>query len=96
MRRAGHPPTPYRTTFRRGSGSLLSNAPVLSHHSPRPHDLRHTAAALMIQAGGHPKQIQAQLGHSSITLTVDRYGHLFESLADELAQRVGAVRKATS
>jgi integrase len=55
---------------------------------PRVHDLRHTAAALAIQAGAHPKQIQEQLGHSSITVTLDRYGHLFESLAEELAARL--------
>ena len=40
------------------------------------HDLRHTAASLAIAAGAHPKQIQEMLGHSSITTTLDRYGHL--------------------
>jgi len=47
----------------------------------------------MIAAGGHPKQIQAQLGHSSITVTLDRYGHLFDSLAESLAARVEALRE---
>lgn len=43
----------------------------------RIHDLRHTCAALLIAQGAHPKQIQMHLGHSSITVTMDRYGHLF-------------------
>lgn len=40
------------------------------------HDLRHTYASLLIAAGEHPKYVQAQLGHASITTTLDRYGHL--------------------
>jgi integrase len=40
------------------------------------HDLRHTYAALMVRAGAHPKYLQAQMGHSSIKVTLDRYGHL--------------------
>ena len=42
------------------------------------HDLRHTAASLLISRGANPKQIQERLGHSTIQLTFDRYGHLFE------------------
>ena len=42
----------------------------------RIHDLRHTAAALMIQAGYPPKMLQEILGHASITTTLDLYGHL--------------------
>lgn len=56
-------------------------------HAIRFHDLRHTCAALSIAAGAHPKLISARLGHSSITVTLDRYGHLFpamEALADAL------------
>lgn len=41
------------------------------------HQLRHTYASLMIAAGAHPKYIQAQLGHASIQVTMDVYGHLF-------------------
>lgn len=40
------------------------------------HDLRHTYASLLIAAGEHPKYVQSQLGHASITTTLDRYGHL--------------------
>lgn len=52
------------------------------------HELRHTAAALAIAHGAHPLTIKERLGHSSITVTMDRYGHLFpaqdEALADAL------------
>ena len=41
------------------------------------HDLRHTYASLLIEQGAHPKYIQEQMGHSSIQVTMDTYGHLF-------------------
>ena len=41
------------------------------------HDLRHTFASLLIQRGANPKYIQEQLGHSSISITLDVYSHLF-------------------
>jgi hypothetical protein len=31
----------------------------------------------MVAAGAHPKYLQAQMGHSSIRVTIDLYGHLF-------------------
>lgn len=40
------------------------------------HDLRHSYASLLIDQGENPKYIQNQLGHSSIQITMDRYGHL--------------------
>ena len=40
----------------------------------RIHDLRHTAAPLMIQAGHPPKMVQEILEHPSITTTLDLYG----------------------
>jgi hypothetical protein len=36
-------------------------------------------------AGAHPKAIQERLGHASITMTLDRYGHLLPGLGDSLA-----------
>lgn len=50
------------------------------------HDLRHTSATLLIHEGEHPKVIQARLGHSSITTTMNTYGHLLE----ETDQRASA------
>lgn len=51
----------------------------------RIHDLRHTYCALMVQAGVHPKAIQRAMGHSSITVTLDRYGHLLGNALEEAA-----------
>lgn len=53
-----------------------------------PHDLRHTHASWLIAAGEHPKAIQARLGHSSIQVTMDRYGHLMEGLDSRTADRL--------
>ena len=48
------------------------------------HDLRHTCAALLIANGAHPRAIMERLGHSSVTVSLDRYGHLFPSLDEQL------------
>lgn len=48
------------------------------------HDLRHTAAALMIEQGAHPRAMMERLGHSSVTITLDTYGHLYPSLEASL------------
>ena len=39
---------------------------------------------LVDRAGGHPKEIQARLGHSSIKTTLDLYAHLMPSLGAHL------------
>jgi integrase len=52
------------------------------------HDLRHTAASLMILQGAPPRQVMEQLGHSTITVTMDRYGHIFPSERLALAARL--------
>ena len=58
--------------------------------TPRWHDLRHTSVALAIANGAHPKAIQERMGHSSITITFDRYGHLFPGNDDEAAELLDA------
>jgi len=40
------------------------------------HTLRHACASLWIEQGHNPKQIQTLMGHSSIKVTFDTYGHL--------------------
>ena len=53
------------------------------------HSLRHAAASLFIETlGWSPKRIQAVMGHSSITMTFDRYGHLFDTKDDQAAMNV--------
>jgi len=49
------------------------------------HDLRHTAVALAISQGAHPKALQERMGHSSVTVTLDRYGHLYDGLDGQIA-----------
>jgi integrase len=61
------------------------------------HELRHTAAALAIAEGAHPLAIRERLGHSSITVTMDRYGKLFPSLDEAIAAGLDSVlRRAIS
>ncbi len=52
--------------------------------APRFHDLRHTHVALLISAGVPMKAIQDRLGHSSIVMTMDRYGHLLAEVDEAL------------
>ncbi|MFG3259034.1 tyrosine-type recombinase/integrase [Streptomyces sp. NPDC048172] len=55
---------------------------------PRIHDLRHSHASWLIAAKVPLPAIQARLGHESIKTTVDRYGHLLDSLDDEVVAAV--------
>jgi integrase len=57
----------------------------------RLHDLRHTFASQLIEQGAHPKYIQEQLGHSSINVTMDTYGHLFPNRNRGLVDRLDTV-----
>ncbi len=49
------------------------------------HECRHTYAAFMIAAGVNARALQTYLGHSSITVTLDRYGHLMPGSEREAA-----------
>jgi len=44
------------------------------------HSLRHSNASMRIQGGQNIKYLSTQLGHSSINITMDRYGHLFNDM----------------
>ena len=52
------------------------------------HDLRHTAASLMIASGADVKKIQQALGHKHATMTLDLYGHLFDAGLDVVSDRM--------
>ncbi len=56
----------------------------------RIHDMRHTTASLLINQGLHPKIVQEHLGHHSISITFDRYGHLYETDTQRLADALDA------
>lgn len=108
---SGRPVTPDDFVFPSPSGGVLHHKTFYRRDfkpavraaglppSMRFHDLRHTCASLCIALGAHPKAIQERLGHSSITVTLDRYGHLFPKLDEALTERLdelhqGAVRNA--
>jgi integrase len=52
------------------------------------HDLRHTFASLLIAQDEHPKLISEQLGHASIQITLDRYGHLMDQSYGDASERL--------
>lgn len=54
----------------------------------RIHDLRHTAASLAIATGADVKAVQRMLGHKSATMTLDLYGHLWDTALDDVAARL--------
>jgi integrase len=55
------------------------------------HDLRHSAATLLLAQGVHPRYIMELLGHSSITLTMNTYGHVLEEMKSETARHTDAI-----
>jgi integrase len=59
------------------------------------HDLRHCFASLLIAQGEHPKLISEQLGHASIQITLDRYGHLMDQSCGDASDRLEAALFAT-
>lgn len=54
----------------------------------RIHDLRNTAVALWIAAGANPKEVAARAGHTSVSFTLDRYGHLYPEADQALRDRL--------
>jgi integrase len=54
------------------------------------HDLRHSFASLLIAQGEHPKLISEQLGHASVKITMDRYGHLMDQSYGDASSRLDA------
>ncbi len=52
------------------------------------HDLRHTYASLLINNNENIKYISEQMGHASVQITLDRYGHLFPNAKREAVMRL--------
>lgn len=55
------------------------------------HDLRHTAATLMLLEGINPKIVQERLGHSDIGLILNTYSHVLPSMQEEAAEKMDAL-----
>lgn len=56
----------------------------------RHYDLRHSAASLLIAQGADLMDVKTQLGHSTIALTADIYGHIFMERKRQLARGMGS------
>ena len=59
------------------------------------HDIRHTYASLLLTDGATPVYVKEQMGHSSIQITVDIYGHLIPSSNREMVNRLDTQPSAT-
>ncbi len=74
--------TPHASSFHSG---VWRKAKRKAGVELRWHDLRHTAVALAVEQGAHALAIKERLGHSTIEVTLDRYGHLFPQLDEAIA-----------
>jgi integrase len=52
------------------------------------HDLRHTAASLLLMLGENPKVVQERLGHARVEVTLNTYSHVLPTMQKEAAQRL--------
>ena len=59
--------------------------------SIRFHDLRHTAASLLLAQGVEPRTIMEILGHSQVSLTLDTYTHIMPTLQRDAAAKMDAI-----
>lgn len=55
------------------------------------HDLRHSAATLLLSLGEHPKVVQERLGHSTIGVTMDIYSHVLPDMQRNAASKLNAL-----
>lgn len=64
---------------------ILKNAKI---ERKRVHDLRHSAATLLLLDGATIREVMEQLGHASISTTANIYGHVLDSAKQEMAKRM--------
>jgi integrase len=57
----------------------------------RIHDLRHTAASLLLCQGVHPRVVMELLGHSQIAVTMNTYSHVVPALRRDAAEQMEAI-----
>jgi integrase len=55
------------------------------------HDLRHSAATMLLGLDIHPKVVQEMLGHSQIGMTLDIYSHVLPTMQMEAVSKLNAV-----
>lgn len=78
---------PHATVEHRFS-RVLESAGIEAH---RFHDLRHTFTVESLRAGVDVKTVSEMLGHSSVSFTLDVYGHVTKAMQDEAANKLQAV-----
>jgi integrase len=71
-------PFRYSNWFKRHFRPAVERAEVPT--KTRFHDMRHSYAAMLISQGAHPRAIMERLGHSTVTVTLDTYGHLLPKI----------------
>ncbi len=74
-----------QSNVRKGFKNLLKIAGL---PNIRFHDLRHTAATLMLKQGINPKIVQERLGHADISLTLNTYSHVLPSMQEDAAEKI--------
>ncbi len=58
------------------------------------HDLRHGAVALWIAAGASAKEVAVRAGHTSVSVVLDRYGHLLPGTEEKVTDALDVMAKA--
>lgn len=69
---------------------MLASVPPI-----RVHDLRHTAATMLLRAGVPAKIVSERLGHANIGITLDTYSHVLPDMQDVAAEAMSALMKRT-
>lgn len=67
--------------------AIEAGVPPLSPHAAA----RHTWATLALASGIHPKVVQERLGHSTVSITLDRYSHVVDGMDHDAAERVASL-----
>lgn len=78
-------PTNFRNRTWKPATERVGLAPLVIH------ELRHTAVSLWIAAGATPNEVAARAGHTSVSVVLDRYGHLYDHSSGAVTDRLGAM-----
>ena len=81
------------TTPNRVMKRILKKAEIRDR---RVHDLRHTAATILMGQGVNPKVVAEMLGHSNVTITLNLYSHVSPTMQEDAAARTPFNPKAWS
>jgi len=104
---AGEPLHPDRVTKLFDEHHAAIRAEILKRHEEagtegdppafpriRLHDLRHTHATHLLQAGIHPKVVSERLGHATISITLDTYSHVMPGMQESAVEMLAAMLDA--